>query len=85
MAFGVDDERMGSERVAMACETAAALDSAGRLGIERELRRRVAQELDVVLSDVRFVEPGWVIKTSSGKVARSANREKYLADNPAED
>jgi len=26
------------------------------------------------------VERGWLLKTSSGKVARSANREKYLSE-----
>jgi acyl-CoA synthetase (AMP-forming)/AMP-acid ligase II len=29
---------------------------------------------------VHIVPPGWLLKTSSGKVARSANREKYLSE-----
>jgi hypothetical protein len=29
---------------------------------------------------VRIVDSRWLLKTSSGKVARSANREKYLAE-----
>ena len=30
------------------------------------------------LRQVMVVGPKWIIKTSSGKIARSANREKYL-------
>jgi hypothetical protein len=46
--------------------------------IELELRRRVVRELDVTLGDVRLVRPRWLLKTSSGKIARSANRDRYL-------
>jgi hypothetical protein len=46
--------------------------------IERDLRSRVVQQADVTLSDVRFVDEHWIIKTSSGKIACSDNRAKYL-------
>ena len=56
------------------------------VGKARDLRKRVSSTLDVALSDVRLMnERGWIIKTSNGKVARAANREKYLtllADEP---
>jgi hypothetical protein len=48
--------------------------------IEREIRARVVRQLDVAVSEIRFVPRGWVIKTSSGKLARSANRDKHLAE-----
>jgi hypothetical protein len=39
------------------------------------------QVLNIALADVRLVrERDWVIKTTSGKIARSANREKYLKE-----
>jgi acyl-CoA synthetase (AMP-forming)/AMP-acid ligase II len=78
VAFGVDDPRAGSERIVVVCEPSAS--DADPLALERELRRRVAHELDLALGDVRFVAPGWVVKTSSGKLARDANREKYRRD-----
>jgi hypothetical protein len=34
----------------------------------------------VTASYVMLVEPKWLIKTSSGKIARGANREKWLAE-----
>jgi len=34
----------------------------------------------VAVSEIRFVPRGWIIKTSSGALARSANRKKHLAE-----
>jgi len=48
--------------------------------IESELRRRIAQQTEVTLHDVRLMDERWLIKTSSGKLARAANREKYLLE-----
>lgn len=80
VAFGVDDPLTGSERIVLICETAATHGEKEKLEIERALRQRSIQQLDVPLGDVRFVAKGWVLKTSSGKLARPANREKYLKE-----
>ena len=53
--------------------------------VDRELladqvRQRVTRGSDIALRTVHIVERGWLLKTSSGKVARSANREKYLSE-----
>ncbi|HLY38012.1 MAG TPA: AMP-binding protein [Candidatus Binatia bacterium] len=86
VAFGVDDERLGSERAVLLCELrdAKAADASVRLAVERELRQCVVCTLDLALGDVGFVEPGWIVKTSSGKLARAANREKYLRERATE-
>jgi len=79
VAFGIPDALTGSERVILVCEPLPTCDASQLLAIERQLRSRVMQEFGVSLSDVRFVPRGWIIKTSSGKNARSSNRAKYLA------
>jgi acyl-CoA synthetase (AMP-forming)/AMP-acid ligase II len=81
VAFAVDDERTGSDRAVLVCELPAGADE---LAIRREARRRVAHELDVNLGEVRVVPRGWIVKTSSGKLARSDNRAKYLGERAAE-
>jgi hypothetical protein len=48
--------------------------------ITDEIRLRVTRGSDIALRYVRLVERGWLLKTSSGKVARSANRERYLTE-----
>ena len=44
------------------------------------VRLRINQGSDVAVRRVHVVGPRWVLKTSSGKVARGANRDKYLAE-----
>ncbi|MCL5428349.1 MAG: AMP-binding protein [Chloroflexi bacterium] len=77
VAFGVLDERLGSEKVVVVAEPTEGADLAE---VERELRAHIVQETEVTLGDLRFVPKGWIVKTSSGKHARSDNREKYLRD-----
>jgi acyl-CoA synthetase (AMP-forming)/AMP-acid ligase II len=77
VAFGVLDERLGSEKVVIVAEAAEGADTAKA---EQELRAKVVQETEVTVGDLRFVPRGWIIKTSSGKHARTDNREKYLRE-----
>jgi acyl-CoA synthetase (AMP-forming)/AMP-acid ligase II len=78
-AFGVDDERLGSEGVVLVYEANNGLSDEEQREVERELRRRVVQELEITLKDIRHVNRGWIVKTSNGKISRSSNRAKYLA------
>ena len=78
VAFGLFDERIGSEVIVMVAELQSELDGRTPLDIERELRQQVVAQTEVTLADVRLVENRWVIKTSSGKIGRADNREKYL-------
>jgi fatty-acyl-CoA synthase len=77
VAFGVFDERVGTEGVVMVCELEKDCDEVEMKRIELDLRHRVVQQSEITLSDVRLVERRWILKTSSGKLARSANRDKY--------
>jgi acyl-CoA synthetase (AMP-forming)/AMP-acid ligase II len=81
VAFGLFDEAIGTEEVVLIAEMEAAdLAEAERLALENELRQRVTQGSAIALRQVKVVERGWLLKTSSGKIARSANRQKYLAE-----
>jgi acyl-CoA synthetase (AMP-forming)/AMP-acid ligase II len=48
-------------------------------GVMRAVRASVSAHHGVGLHDFRLVAPGQVPRTSSGKIARSACRERYLA------
>ena len=78
VAFGLFDERIGSEVIVMVAEMQPELDGATPAQIERQLRQQVVAQTEVTLADVRLVEDRWVIKTSSGKIGRADNRQKYL-------
>lgn len=83
VAFGVMDDRLGTESVVMVVE-AETQDEDARFEIARQIRMRVAKETEVSLSDVRVVDLKWLHKTSSGKIARGANRDKYLIEKAQE-
>ena len=78
VAFGIVDDVKQTEAVVLVCELARKLSEPEQKPIEKELRQRIGETLDIALFDVRFVGKGWVLKSSSGKLARNGNRQKYL-------
>jgi fatty-acyl-CoA synthase len=78
-AFGVPNPQTGTEDIAVAAEVETD-DMDARADIMREIRSRVAQTLDVAVRYVHLVDAKWLIKTSSGKVARAANRDKFIRE-----
>ncbi|MBN1964193.1 MAG: fatty acyl-AMP ligase [Anaerolineae bacterium] len=79
VAFGVPNERLGTEDIAVIAEVDTT-DASERATIMRAIRARVVQSSDVVARYVHLVDRMWLIKTSSGKIARRANREKFLQE-----
>ena len=78
-AFGVFDEAKGTEDVVIVAEVECE-DSAEREKIEENIRAVITRGSAVALRNVYLVGPGWMVKTSSGKNARLANRDKYLKE-----
>lgn len=76
-AFGVFNEALGTEDVVIVAETDIE-DEEARARLAEAVREHLTRNSDVAVRVVQLVPPRWLIKTSSGKVARSANREKYL-------
>ncbi|MFO3796777.1 MAG: AMP-binding protein, partial [Anaerolineales bacterium] len=80
VAFGVFDEALGTEEVAIVAEVDTA-DPVERTRIADAIRAHVTRNSAVAVRYVRVVDTKWLIKTSSGKIARAANREKFLREN----
>ncbi|MGB2897424.1 MAG: AMP-binding protein [Anaerolineales bacterium] len=79
VAFGLFNEDIGTEEIAVIAEVDVMEDEA-RVKIGREIRAQISRGSDVTARFVLTVDRGWLIKTSSGKIARGANREKYLQE-----
>jgi len=79
VVFGLFNESLGTEEVAAVVEldSSAGVD-ASRLGLS--IRQAVSTGSEVTLGPLKFVDERWLIKTSSGKIARGANREKLMAE-----
>ncbi len=79
VAFGIFNEEMGTEDVVLIAETNSD-DPCERDQIADAIREKITRGSAVALRYVHIVDRKWLIKTSSGKIARGANREKFLKE-----
>jgi acyl-CoA synthetase (AMP-forming)/AMP-acid ligase II len=80
VAFGLDDERSGTEVLCVIAESEASTDER-----KKALRLAVIQAgmaIDVTISRIHLVPPRWMIKSSAGKPARATNKTRALEDIP---
>ncbi|MBM3836651.1 MAG: AMP-binding protein [Verrucomicrobia bacterium] len=81
VAFGSENSRTGTEDLVVVAER----DSDGSVlseAVEAEVKQAVFQKLECVVNHFVLKEPGWVMKTSSGKISRNECRSKYLSEHP---
>lgn len=79
VAFGLFNDNTGTEDVVMVAESDTE-DSDEQQRIADLIREHVTRRSAVALRYVKVVGPHWILKTSSGKTARRANREKFLKE-----
>ena len=79
VAFGVFNEETGTEEVVIVAEADTANEEE-REQIAAAIRQTVTRGSAVALRNVYITGSHWVAKTSSGKTARLANRDKYLQE-----
>lgn len=79
VAFGLFDEAQGTEEVVIIAEVDSD-DENEQQRIADALRAHVTKNSAIALRHVKVVGPRWIVKTSSGKTARSANKEKFLKE-----
>jgi fatty-acyl-CoA synthase len=79
VAFGMFDEAQGTEEVVIIAEGDSD-DRDEQQKLADAIRLHVTKNSAVALRHVRVVGPKWILKTSSGKTARAANKEKFLKE-----
>ncbi len=77
VAFGVFNDQLGTEDIVIVAETIFT-EGDDAAALARAIQNSIARSTDVTARYVEVVQREWLIKTSSGKIARGANREKYL-------
>lgn len=77
-AFGMSNEH-GAEQVVLVQELERTQRRADPEPLFRAISKSVWQELEVQLSHIVLVEPGGVLRTSSGKIQRAANQRAWRA------
>ena len=79
VAFGMFDETQGTEEVVIIAEVDSE-DPDEQQKVADAIRQHVTKNSAIALRYVRVVDPKWILKTSSGKTARLANKEKFLKE-----
>lgn len=74
-AFGQFDERAGTENIVVLFEKA---DPDAAVNVP-QIRQRLIAALELANFELHSVPPGWLVKSSSGEMARAANRDKWAA------
>ena len=79
IAFGEDDVELGTEQVSVVAETNLVSDY--ELTKLRVSILRAGMSINVNIHTVYLVPPRWLIKSSSGKPSRKANRNRIIKKN----
>ena len=75
VAFGVYNASVGSEDVVIVAE----LEGTKPKGeVRANVKRILESTIGLVPKKIEFVEAGWLVKSTSGKVSRNRNKRKYL-------
>lgn len=79
-AFAVFDDRLQTERIVLLAEFDSHVDDGqhDETVVVLEIRQRVLASFQIANFHVQLLPPGWLVKSSSGKVARLENRRKWL-------
>jgi fatty-acyl-CoA synthase len=79
VAFGLYNEQKGTEDVVIIAEVND--DFLDKKDIVSDnIRKKVTSDSAIALRNVLIVDKSWLIKTSSGKIARALNKEKYIRE-----
>ncbi len=78
LAMGLRNDEIGSQDLVILAEP----DGTGRdeTSLRKEIRWRLESIIGMVPRTIAFVDQGWLVKSTSGKISRNANRLKYLAE-----
>jgi fatty-acyl-CoA synthase len=77
VALGLDDPSIGTQRLIVLAEVEneSQVDDPA---LAASVRTELAGELDCVIDDLRLLPHMWLLKTSSGKIARAPNLQRFL-------
>ena len=82
IAMGVYNPNLGTEDVVVVAEVEREESLAQSAQLEQEIRSRVVAGLGIAVRTIFLKPPKWIVKSTAGKAARSATREKLLREHP---
>ncbi len=82
VAMGVYNADLGTEEIVVVAEVERKDLLANATEIEGEIRNLVVAGIGVAVRTIFLKPPKWIVKSTAGKAARSATREKLLQEHP---
>lgn len=82
IAIGVYNPDLGTEEIVVAAEVEREDLLANAAEIEREIRNQTVAGMGVAIRTILLKPPKWIVKSTAGKPARAATREKLLKEHP---
>jgi acyl-CoA synthetase (AMP-forming)/AMP-acid ligase II len=82
IAIGVYNPDLGTEEIVVVAEVEQEGLLADAVALEQEIRSGVVAGLGVAVRTIFLKPPKWIVKSTAGKAARSATREKLLHEHP---
>lgn len=82
IALGVYNPDLGTEEIVVVAEVEKEGHLADAPAIELEIRNQIVAQLGVGVRAIHLRPPHWIVKSTAGKPARSATREKLLKECP---
>jgi fatty-acyl-CoA synthase len=73
---------LGTEEIVLVAETEELSDLRDPSFVEKTIRASIVAELGVAPRAIYLKPPRWIVKSTAGKPARSATREKLMAEHP---
>ena len=80
VAFGLYNAALGTEDIVAVAELHDEGADVNAMTVERSVRSAVVAELGVALRKLYLKPPRWLVKSTAGKPARTATRDKLLAE-----
>jgi fatty-acyl-CoA synthase len=82
IAMGVYNPDLGTDDIVVVAEVEREELLANAAQIESEIRRLIVAAMGVAVRTIFLKPPKWIVKSTAGKAARSATREKLLLEHP---
>ena len=82
VAFGLYNSALGTEDIIVVAEVEREEELNAAFEIERAVRNSIVAELGVAVRAVYLKPPRWLVKSTAGKAARSATKEKLIREHP---
>jgi fatty-acyl-CoA synthase len=82
VAFGCFNADLGTEDIFLVAEVEEPFNLEDSSTIDRAIRSAIVAELGVVPRSIVLKPSRWIVKSTAGKPARSATREKLLSEHP---